>query len=178
ARRQLRAASEAAADEASLVVADGPRVLATCLVELGGRLTRPRPAGWVAMAGSGFRSSLGRRVERLVELGNRSWRPPGRVRWRLTILLGTAVLCAAAIASTAWARPQAFSTGDQPMLTKGPLWKRSLGGLVLSAVLGMGTDQTLAGDPPTSAADQPPPLRQTDDGKAGADRPLPPPPAG
>ena len=40
-RRQMHLASEMAADEASLLVADGPRVLAECLVELGTRLAAP-----------------------------------------------------------------------------------------------------------------------------------------
>ena len=52
------AASELAADEASLLVPDGAGVLAGCLVELGGRLSGKRRAGWVQMAGTGFRSSL------------------------------------------------------------------------------------------------------------------------
>src|SRR5437867_3584695 len=67
-RRQLRAASETAADESSLLVRDGPRVLAECLVTFGGRLTRRQPAGWMGVEGGGFRSGLGRRVERLLRL--------------------------------------------------------------------------------------------------------------
>ena len=59
AKQQLRSASEAAADEASLVVENGPNVLAECLVELGGRLTRTHSLGWLGMADGDFRSGLG-----------------------------------------------------------------------------------------------------------------------
>ena len=49
ARRQLCAANEAVADEASLLIADGPNVLAECLVELGNRLSRSQSFGWLAI---------------------------------------------------------------------------------------------------------------------------------
>jgi hypothetical protein len=65
--QRLRAASEAAADEASVLVENGPVELAACLVALGGRL-QPLQRGWLGMAGNGFRSGLGRRVERLLAL--------------------------------------------------------------------------------------------------------------
>jgi beta-lactamase regulating signal transducer with metallopeptidase domain len=57
ARHQLNSASEAAADEASLIVADGPGVLASCLVALGAQLVERGQPGWLRMAGSGFRSA-------------------------------------------------------------------------------------------------------------------------
>src|SRR5207249_6320044 len=65
-RRQLHSASEQAADEASLLVVDGPVVLAECLAEMGARLTQQRPFAWIGVEGNGLRSGLGRRVERLV----------------------------------------------------------------------------------------------------------------
>ena len=80
ARRQLHFASETAADEASLLLANGPGVLAECLVELGARLAQPRSFARLGVEGTGFRSGLGRRVERLVNLRGRSWSPPSRVR--------------------------------------------------------------------------------------------------
>ena len=76
-RRQLQLASEMAADEASLLVADGPRVLAECLVELGARLLEPPAAGHLPV--TGFRSHLGRRVQRLMRLEGRAWSPPRRL---------------------------------------------------------------------------------------------------
>ncbi|HEU0009942.1 MAG TPA: M56 family metallopeptidase, partial [Verrucomicrobiae bacterium] len=68
ARRHLRAASETAADEASLLLDDGPATLAECLVTLGDLLTRSPDPGGLGMAGFRFRSGLGRRVERLLHL--------------------------------------------------------------------------------------------------------------
>jgi type II secretory pathway component GspD/PulD (secretin)/beta-lactamase regulating signal transducer with metallopeptidase domain len=106
---RLRAASEAAADEASLLVEDGPTELAACLVALGGRLQR-RPIGWLGMAGSGFRSELGRRVERLLELSGASadWRKPRRT----LIWIGVVPLFASIVmvSATSWARPHAGDT--------------------------------------------------------------------
>src|SRR5262249_6650548 len=104
ARGRLRAASELAADEASVVVANGPEVLAECLVELGGRLAVGRPGAWAPMAGNGFRSGLGRRVRRLLDLDVRAWRRPGRARAGLVVVVGAAALVVAALVATAWAR--------------------------------------------------------------------------
>src|SRR5439155_20074357 len=73
-RRQLQLSSELAADEASLLIAHGPGLLAECLVEIGSLMTRPTMIGQLQMAG--FRSNLGRRVQRLVHLEGRSWSPP------------------------------------------------------------------------------------------------------
>ncbi|MDB6021046.1 MAG: Regulatory sensor-transducer, BlaR1/MecR1 family, partial [Pedosphaera sp.] len=80
ARQQLQAASELAADEASLLVADGPSVLAECLVEIGTRLTQRRAFRQMGVEGNGFRSGLGRRVERLVNLEGNKWCPPNQFR--------------------------------------------------------------------------------------------------
>src|SRR5438552_3995867 len=75
ARRQLHSASEQAADEASLLVVDGPRVLAECLLEMGARLTQQCSFVWMGVEGNGLRSGLGRRVERLIHLGGSSRKP-------------------------------------------------------------------------------------------------------
>ncbi len=66
ARREFRAACETVADEASLVVEDGPAVLADCLVTLAARWRRGGVLGLFGMAG--YRSGLGRRVQRLLAL--------------------------------------------------------------------------------------------------------------
>lgn len=68
ARRQLRIASEASADEASALVPGGRVALAESLVALGRELVAP---GWarglgVGVAGGGLRSQLGRRVTALL----------------------------------------------------------------------------------------------------------------
>lgn len=162
ARHQLHTASELAADEASALVADGPAVLARCLVELGGRLAGAPSAGWVRMAGSGFRSGLGRRVERLVRLDGRAWRPPGRVRRGLFLTFAATAFLAAAVLTTAWARARALPEGDEPMR---PAWRRSLAGVVLVAALGSGSDAGRTGEPP-----QVPPAR---DGQTIRREPVP-----
>lgn len=143
ARHRLRAAAEDAADEASLVVADGPGVLAACLVELGARLAAGRSPGWVPMAG--FRSGLGRRVERLLRLEGAAWRPPGRLRAAVVLTLGPAVLLTAAALPSAWARARAFSEGDDAMSNP---WNRSLAAAVLVAALGTHPGPTLLAEPP------------------------------
>jgi beta-lactamase regulating signal transducer with metallopeptidase domain len=166
ARSRARAAAEAAADEASLVVADGPGILADCLVALGGRLAARRP-GWVPMAGNGLRSSLGRRVHRLLQLPVGKWRPPGRGRSLLVELLTPVALVSAVILSSTWVRSQTFTKGDVPMKTVEQSWKRSLAGIVLCATLGVGADAVRADDPPQ------PDARAAGDGQQAAPEPMP-----
>jgi hypothetical protein len=161
ARHQLRTASELAADEASLVVPDGPGMLAACLVDLGARLAGVR-LGWLRMAGNGFRSSLGRRVDRLLRLDGQTWQRPSRARHGLALILGLAVLCVAAVFCTTWARAQAFSEGDATMLHP---WRRSLAAVVLVTALGSSGDTVRSGppdepgSPPGSGARSAPPAR-------------------
>lgn len=103
-RRQLRAASEAAADEASLVVEDGPVVLAGCLVALASQWQRRGVLGLLGMAG--FRSGLGRRVERLLRLKRSAPGPPPLSPWQRCLLaLGSVTALAAAIAVPFWVFP-------------------------------------------------------------------------
>ncbi|PYM16053.1 MAG: hypothetical protein DME18_02620, partial [Verrucomicrobia bacterium] len=141
ARRRLHAASETAADEASLLLANGPGVLAECLVEMGARLAQRRSFAWVGVEGSGFRSGLGRRVERLVNLRGSCWHPPGRIRSVLTKTLSPVALIAGVILCTAWAGPQALTKGES-MKTMKQTWKRSLAAFALLASLG--TDNNIA----------------------------------
>jgi hypothetical protein len=129
---QIRTASERAADEASLVVADGPGVLASCLVQLGTRLAQRRPFGWLSMAGNGFRSGLGRRVERLLHLDGGKCRPLGKGRRLAILILGPMLLVAASALSSAWATP-AENEGDVPMNSA---WKRSVAATVLVVAIG------------------------------------------
>ncbi len=147
ARRQLHAASETAADEASLLVRDGPGVLAESLVALGARLDRQRPAAWLGIEGAGFRSGLARRVERLLKISGRKWSPPGRARAALARTLVPAALIVAVILCTAWTVPQTSTSGEN---MKHPHWKRSLGLLALVSVL-------TAAEEPATAADAPKP---------------------
>ncbi|MBI5799487.1 MAG: polysaccharide biosynthesis/export family protein [Verrucomicrobia bacterium] len=93
ARRQHRLAGELAADDASLALPDGPVVLAECLLALGHEAADcPR----AALGMAGFRSQLGRRVERLLALPRRDWQPPSRTR--LALQTAAALLALAALA--------------------------------------------------------------------------------
>ena len=86
-RRQLRAANEALADEASLVIPDGPRILAEALVLLGQRLVRREPRFGLSLGGGRFRSGLGRRVQRLLSPSAAVAWPRRPARWLLPIFL-------------------------------------------------------------------------------------------
>jgi len=83
---QLRAASEAAADEASALVPSGPAALAESLLRFGRELAESGPARGLGVAGKGFRSGLGRRVHVLLTTPVR-WRELSAVwRWSPRIL--------------------------------------------------------------------------------------------
>lgn len=89
ARRSLHGAAELAADEATALLPDGPGALAKCLVSLGKEMTAAHGWGWVGING-GFRSTLGKRVERLTRMSGGARRPLGG--W-----MGAAAMIAAAI---------------------------------------------------------------------------------
>jgi len=152
ARRQLHGASEAAADEASLLVADGPGVLAECLVELGGRLASPQVSGPLGVAGC--RSGLGRRVERLLHLHGRSWTPHSRLCAALTQSLGPAALVIVTILCTAWVAPKAL-TKRQAMNPIRQTWKHSLAAFALVTALNADSNTNNA-----SAAEKPNPTTE------------------
>src|SRR5262249_52031949 len=103
-----------------------------CLVQLGTRLAQRRPFGWLSMAGNGFRSGLGRRVERLLHLDGGKCRPLGKERRLAILILGPMLLVAASALSSAWATP-AENEGDVPMNSA---WKRSVAATVLVVALG------------------------------------------
>ena len=148
-RHRLRVASEAAADEASLLVPDGPDLLAACLVTMGRRLVRSRQLGWLSIEGPGFRSGLGRRVERLLNLRTRPWRAPGRGRLLFAKTTLPAALVIVAVCCTAWARPQATLTeeGGTTMNVLRISWRRSLAAAAL-ALFTAGCSDAVADDPP------------------------------
>jgi hypothetical protein len=106
-RRQFRVASETAADDASLLVQDGPVILADCLVSLAAQLQTRRATGWLGMAE--FRSGLGRRVERLLRLRPEEAKTLGqKARWVAPALVSCVLL---GLAATAWAFPNSRSEG-------------------------------------------------------------------
>ena len=150
ARRQWRAAGELAADEACLLVPQGADTLAACLVVLARRLeSRPRLA-WLAMAGPGLRSALGQRVERLLSLSARTWRPPRRGRIGVVTATIPVALLLVAVSCTAWARTRApVAEGATTMKVFVDCWRQSLAAVALAAVLGPAsgdTSRTLAAE--------------------------------
>jgi hypothetical protein len=153
-RRRLHTASELAADEASLLLADGPRVLAECLVEIGGQLAQRRAFRELGVGGNGFRSGLGRRVERLVGLEGGHWRPLNQFRGGLIRTLGPMLLASATILCTAWVFPPAINQGDSmPNIIK-QTWKKSLATLALLTSISADINPALAqaSPPPPPAA--------------------------
>lgn len=130
ARRQLQVASEIAADEASLIVTDGPGLLAQCLVELGARMTQPQSMVGLGIDGNALRSGLGRRVLRLVGLRERRWSPPGHFATKTVHLAVPTLLAAGLTAGMAWSFPE---TSNQGATMKH--WQQALGLLALSTTL-------------------------------------------
>ena len=138
ARRQLRVASELAADEASLLVENGPDALAESLVTLGRRLLeRPAP-NWLGVEGMSFRSGLGRRVERLLRLPGGCW--PGANRWRARLVKvgGVAGLLTLVVVVGAWIQP------EQAARTFPQAWEQSITGQALAALAKLAAHPRLA----------------------------------
>jgi beta-lactamase regulating signal transducer with metallopeptidase domain len=150
-RHRLHTAMEAAADEGSLVISNGPAVLAECLVKLGGRLAQPRSLAWMGIEGNGFRSGLGRRVERLVSLDGRTRKSQGRVGAGLAKTFGPAALAIVAILCTAWAHPQTFKKGET-MNALPQTWKQIVAAFALMA--NVSADNNAAEAPKVSAREK------------------------
>jgi hypothetical protein len=150
-RRQLRAAHEAVADEGSLVVPDGPRVLAEALVALGQRLFEPQPRFGLSLGGGRFRSGLGRRVQRLLNLPQRPWRAPRRTRMAFAhFSLPALVALGAIFFGTAWAPSQApITRGETTMSILSTSWRGSLIATALCAMLGNTPSSAVADDNPS-----------------------------
>ncbi len=130
ARHELHSATEAAADEACLVVENGPTTLAECLVDLGSRLSRRRSLGWLGIVGGGFRSALGKRVNRLLSTENKTWNPPSAHRVALIRMAAPLALAALILATTVWAQPTAIGPA-----TFRDAFQQSVLGIMLTAAL-------------------------------------------
>lgn len=143
ARRRLQDASETAADESSLLIQNGPPTLAECLLALGKRFEAKPGLGWLNIGGQGFRSGLGRRVQRLFELSGSAWRPVGRVQTAFAWTLCPAALVLGTVLCSGWLSPAAAMKGTN---MKNPMWKRSLPAFAVLALL--------TGEKPTAAADK------------------------
>jgi beta-lactamase regulating signal transducer with metallopeptidase domain len=136
ARRRYREAGELAADEASLLVPDGADALATCLVALARRMEPGARWASLGMAGAGWRSGLARRVQRLLDLSARTWRPVKRGRNGTATVTITVFFVLVAISCTAWARTRApVAEGVTTMKVFVNCWRQSLAAVTLAAVL-------------------------------------------
>jgi len=131
ARRQLAISSECAADEASLLLQNGPDALAESLVMVAARLSQPKSLGWLGIEGNGFRSGLGRRVDRVLRLDRNDWRPMNRVVGWLMKAVGPAGLVLVAMAGVAWALPH---VSGEDVKTVAESWQGSIGGLAFDAL--------------------------------------------
>lgn len=130
ARHELHAATEAAADEACLVIENGPTALAECLVDLGNRISHRRSLGWLGMAGGGFRSGLAKRVNRLLTTESETWNPPAPYRIWLTRLVAPLGLTGVILATTVWAQPSVIGPA-----TFRDAFQRSVLGIMLTTAL-------------------------------------------
>jgi beta-lactamase regulating signal transducer with metallopeptidase domain len=150
-RRQLQLSSELAADEASLMTPEGPRVLAECLVEMGAQLAKPAP-GQLRVAG--FRSDLGCRVQRLMRLEGGQWTPISRGRVVLAKSIGPVMIAGTVILCTAWAVPRELTKGDS-MKTMKQNWQRAFATFATIAAIQRPTVLTAQGSPPPVAPESP-----------------------
>lgn len=124
ARRELDHASELVADEASLLVANGPDCLAECLLACAKELRRPALVGWLGMDGGGFRSALGQRVTRLLQLHPHA-RLSRPVPWYLRLVAPIA------FASLLWLGMSLVLKSGEP---RGGAWRSSILGSAFAAV--------------------------------------------
>jgi hypothetical protein len=150
-RRQLHLSSELAADEASLMTAEGPRVLAECLVEMGAQMSKPIP-GQVRVAG--FRSDLGCRVQRLVRLEGAQWKPVSGTRPILARSIAPILVTAIIILCTAWAAPRDLTKGDS-MKTMKQNWQRAFATFATLAAIQTPTIVSGQGNPTPTVAPGP-----------------------
>jgi beta-lactamase regulating signal transducer with metallopeptidase domain len=151
-RRQLQLSSELAADEASLMSANGPRVLAECLVEMGAQLAQ---AGVGQLGVAGFRSELGCRVQRLMRLEGAQWAPVSRGWAVLARSIGPIAVAGTVILCTAWAVPRDL-TKEDGMKTMKENWKRAFATIATLAAIQTPTLMNGQHNPtPPAAAGQP-----------------------
>lgn len=104
ARSRLQVASELAADEACVLAEQGPETLAECLVSIAKEMHGPGALESIGIEGSGFRSRLGQRVERLLQLSAEMVSKPALWRIRLVKLGAPVLLLSLLIVGTGWMR--------------------------------------------------------------------------
>lgn len=118
-------------------MADGAVLLAGCLVEFGKRLRLRHWPARAAVLGSGFRSGLGRRVERLLQLGDRPPRPERRLATALLRAAGPVVLICFVLFAAAWARPLPAEQGAPSMAAIRSSWRSSIAHAFLAAAVSL-----------------------------------------
>lgn len=130
-RRQLHVASEFAADEAVLLLKNGPVTLAECLLTFGRQLTGARPLD--ALGVGGFRSNLGKRVEALLSLDERTVRISKA--WHQTVVKVVAPIClmAALVCTVGWFENRELQKGSDFESTVQVSWDGSIAALTFSA---------------------------------------------
>ncbi len=104
ARSRLQVTSEMAADEACVLAENGPETLAECLVTIAQEISTPGSLESIGIEGSGFRSRLGQRVERLLNLSAGLAQRPSAWRTRLVKLGLPVVLIGVLLLSSGWMR--------------------------------------------------------------------------
>ena len=114
-RWRLRVAMELAADEASLVLPDGARNLADCLVSLGRSLASRSRSGALGMVDRATRSGLARRVQRLLVLSDRHRRPIRRGRMSVRFSVVTVFLFCSLLPSVLVRADHSFQNGESTM---------------------------------------------------------------
>lgn len=141
ARRALHASSEDAADESSVLIQEGPEVLAECLVAVGRRLTQGAGSPMIGVGGTGLKSGLARRVGRLLEISRKPLQPvSGLHLWGVRLCVSVLFLSIGWICS-GWPRSDA-PAGTTPNLA----WQGSLAGRAFAAL----SPETQADSTPSS----------------------------
>lgn len=107
ARARLHVASELAADEACVLAEQGPATLAECLVTIAQEMHGPGTLESIGIEGSGFRSRLGQRVERLLQLSAEMVSKPALWRTRLVKVGMPVLLLSLLVLGSGWMRKDA-----------------------------------------------------------------------
>jgi len=145
-KKQLNHVNEHYADDASLLVEDGPTSLAKCLVDLGARLLHEKKVEWVSLEGipmagrnfgsRNFRSSLGQRVARLLSLNDRNHPSFARPMRNSLKMCGSLLIVTSVIFGQTWANSGSYIQGESTVSVFKKNWKKSLAGIAMISFLG------------------------------------------